>query len=327
MSTTKINKTDTADRELVTSRVFDAPRELVWEACTNPQHVVNWWGPRGFSTTIEVMDVRPGGVWKHVMRGPDGIEYPNQSAFQEVVKSERIVYTHAGGTKGRKGACFGSTWTFEDLGGKTRLTMRLLFASKDERDRVVKEYGAAEGAKQTLDRLGEHLPQMSNAAMKPFVITRIFDAPRQLVWKVFTDPEHMKNWWGPKGVTVMVSKMDFRPGGTYLYGMRTPDGKDMWGKFVYREIVPPERMVLINSFSDENAGVTRHPFSATWPLELLSTFTFAEHEGKTALTIQWTPHNANAVERQTFEDGRKSMTQGWSGTLDQLAAYLTKTKS
>jgi len=160
MSTTNLNKTDTSDRELVTSRVFDAPRELVWEVWTNPQHVVNWWGPRGFTTTIEVMDVRPGGVWKHVMRGPNGVEYPNQSIFQEVVKPERIVYTHGGGTKGRKGVSFEAIWTFEDLGGKTRLTIRSIFPSKEERDRVVKEYGAAEGAKQTLERLGEFLQAM-----------------------------------------------------------------------------------------------------------------------------------------------------------------------
>jgi uncharacterized protein YndB with AHSA1/START domain len=87
---------NTSDREIVITREFNAPRELVWEAMTNPKHVVNWWGPRGFSTTIEEMDVRPGGVWKHVMRGLDGINYPNKSIFKEIVKPERIVYQHGG---------------------------------------------------------------------------------------------------------------------------------------------------------------------------------------------------------------------------------------
>jgi uncharacterized protein YndB with AHSA1/START domain len=91
---------DTSDRAIVISREFDAPRELVWEAWTNPKHVANWWGPRGFSTTIEVMDVRPGGVWKHVMHGPDGANYPNKSVFKEVVKPERIVYSHGGKREG-----------------------------------------------------------------------------------------------------------------------------------------------------------------------------------------------------------------------------------
>ena len=99
-----------------------------------------------------------------------------------------------------------------------------------------------------------------------FVISRVFDAPRDLVWKAFTEPERMKEWWGPKGFTVIASKMDFRPGGTYHYGMKAPDGSAMWGKFVYREIVPPERMVFINSFSDEAGGITRHPMHLAWPL-------------------------------------------------------------
>ena len=96
-----------------------------------------------------------------------------------------------------------------------------------------------------------------------FVISRVLDAPRELVWKCFTDPERMKQWWGPKGVKILVSKMDLRVGGTYHYGMQTPDGKAMWGKFVYREITPPERLVFINSFSDEAGSVTRHPMAPT----------------------------------------------------------------
>jgi uncharacterized protein YndB with AHSA1/START domain len=159
---------------------------------------------------------------------------------------------------------------------------------------------------------------------RDFVISRVFDAPRELVWKAFTDPEHMKNWWGPKGFTVRFAKMDFRPGGTYHYCMTSPDGHDMWGKFVYREIVAPERIVLVNSFSDESGGLTRHLMSPTWPLEMLSTFTFSEHEGKTTFTIRWSPLNASETERKTFEDGRKGMQQGWGGTLDQLEAYLAK---
>jgi uncharacterized protein YndB with AHSA1/START domain len=143
---------------------------------------------------------------------------------------------------------------------------------------------------------------------------------------VFTDPEHMKNWWGPKGFTVRFSRMDFRVGGTYHYGMRSPDGHDMWGKFTYREIVAPERLVLVDSFSDEHGGLTRHPISPTWPLEMLSTFTFTEQDGKTTFTIRWSPLNATDTERKTFEDGRRECSKGWGGTLDQLEAYLAKAR-
>jgi uncharacterized protein YndB with AHSA1/START domain len=166
---------------------------------------------------------------------------------------------------------------------------------------------------------------MTTEAKAEFELSRVFDAPRKLLWECFTDPEHMKQWWGPKGVTVIASKMDLRPGGTYLYGMKTPDGQVMWGKFVYREITPPEKLVFINSFSDENAGVTRHPMAPTWPLELLSMFTFEEvADGKSKFTVRWSPHNATAEERQTFDAGHASMTQGWGGTMEQLAAYLAK---
>ena len=167
----------------------------------------------------------------------------------------------------------------------------------------------------------------TQTAGKDFVISRVFDAPRDLLWKCFTDPERMKHWWGPKGVKVVKAKMDLRPGGTYHYGMETPDGKVMWGKFVYREIVPPEKLVFINSFSDEAGGLTRHPMSASWPLEMLSVFTFEEQPGgKTKFTIRWSPHNAIAEEQQTFDAMHDSMTQGWSGTMAQLEAYLETAK-
>ncbi|MDP2653358.1 MAG: SRPBCC domain-containing protein [Candidatus Omnitrophota bacterium] len=158
---------------------------------------------------------------------------------------------------------------------------------------------------------------------KEFVISRTFDAPRDLVWKAFTEPERMKHWWGPKGFTVRVAKMDFHPGGTYHYGLQSPTGQEVWGKFVYREIVKPERIVWVNSFSDEKGGVARHPMSPGWPLEMLTTLTLEEQGGKTTLTIRWVPINATEQERKTFDDGMASMTQGWTGTLDQLAAYLT----
>jgi len=152
---------ENADREIFITREFSAPRELVWEAMTNPKHVVNWWGPRGFTTTIEEMDVRPGGVWKHIMRGPDGTNYPNKSIFKEIVKPERIVYSHGGRREGGPGVSFVATWTFETVeAGRTRLTLRQIFPSAAERDFIVKEFGAIEGGKQTLERLGEYLPKM-----------------------------------------------------------------------------------------------------------------------------------------------------------------------
>lgn len=322
MSPKKNSAVTTSDCEIVLSRVVHAPRELVWAAWTNPVHVAKWWGPRGFSTTIKKMDFRVGGVWEHVMQGPDGANYPNKSKFQEIVPLERISYSHGGGREDGPGASFVATWTFETVGGgKTRVTGRMVFPTRDARDFVVKEFGAIEGGKQHLTKLAEFLPRLA-ARPGEFVITRTFDAPRQLVWRVWTEVEHMMKWYGPKECTTPVAKMEFRPGGTFHYCMQTPDGAKMWGKAVYREIVAPERVVWVNSFSDEAGGLTRHPGSAQWPLEMLTVATFAEDDGKTLVTLTWTPLNATAEEQKTFDDNHTGMTGGWTGSFDRLAAYL-----
>ena len=186
----KSSADNTSDREIVITRVVHAPRELVWQAWTDPRHVVNWWGPRGFTTTIKKMDFRIGGVWEHVMRGPDGTNYPNKSTFKEIVPLERITYSHGGGREGGPGASFIATWTFEVVEGcKTRLTGRMVFPSAEARDFVAKEFGAVEGGRQTLERLSEFLPKM------PLIIERIFNAPVGLVWRAITDPAQMRRWY------------------------------------------------------------------------------------------------------------------------------------
>src|SRR6185369_5813416 len=106
-----------------------------------------------------------------------------------------------------------------------------------------------------------------SAAIKPFSISYTFNAPQALVWKAWTDRDELMKWFGPKGFAMTTAKMDFRPGGSFHYCLRSPDGKEMWGKFVYREIEAPKRIVLVNSFSDEKGGLTRPPMSPTWPLE------------------------------------------------------------
>ena len=162
------------------------------------------------------------------------------------------------------------------------------------------------------------------SVVKPFVISRALGAPREKVWKAWTERDRLLQWFGPRGFKMTTAKLDLRPGGTFHYCLRTPDGKEMWGKFVYREISAPERIVLVNSFSDEKGGLTRHPMSPTWPLEMLSTTTLTEQNSKTKLTIEWSPLNPTEEERQTFDGAHDGMKQGWSGTMDQLAEYLAK---
>jgi uncharacterized protein YndB with AHSA1/START domain len=136
------------------------------------------------------MDVRPGGTWKHVLHGPDGTDYPNQSVFIEVVKPERIAFSNGGGRKDRPEIHFDATWTFDSLdGGRTRVTIRMVFSSPEDRGKVVKEYGAIEGAEQTLERLAEL------SGKEPLIIERTFDAPVEMVWKAITDRDQMKEWY------------------------------------------------------------------------------------------------------------------------------------
>lgn len=155
-----------------------------------------------------------------------------------------------------------------------------------------------------------------------FTLTRTFDAPRDLVWKAFTESERLMHWWGPKGFKMKVAQLDLRPGGLFHYAMTAPDGRDMWGKFVYREVTPPERLVFVVSFSDESAGTTRHPMATTWPLEVLNTVIFTEQDGKTTLHMTGHPINETEEERRTFQGAHKSLEGGFSGTLNQLVDYL-----
>ncbi len=297
--------TNTADREIVITRVFDAPRELVFDAWIDPQHVASWWGPKGFTTTIHHMDVRPGGEWRFIMHGPDGIDYPNKIVYLEIARPERLVYDH--GDEGDP-AHFRATVTFEKQGDKTRLTMRSLFRSAAARDEVVTKYHAIEGGNQTLDRFGEHLAKRTAALSAPsdLVMTRLFDAPRPMVFKAWTDPERLKRWWGPRNFTNPVCELDPRPGGAILIHMRAPDGKvhPMTGTF--REIVPPELLVFTSSALDPAGN----------PLfEVLTTITLSEESGKTRLTVR---ASVTMVTKEAAQH-LAGMEQGWSQSLDRLA--------
>jgi uncharacterized protein YndB with AHSA1/START domain len=162
------------------------------------------------------------------------------------------------------------------------------------------------------------------AAGSEFEISRVFDAPRELVFRAFTEADRMAQWWGPKGFKMLVTKLDLRPGGIFHYKMASPDGHEMWGKFVYREIVPPERVTMISSFSDEHGNVARHPMNPNWPPEMLSTMTLTETGGKTKMTVRASAYNATEIESKTFAEGHDSMRKGFTGTWDQLEEYLKK---
>jgi len=154
-----------------------------------------------------------------------------------------------------------------------------------------------------------------------FRLERTFDAPLALMWEVYTQERHLKRWWGPKGFTWVDGKLDFRPGGTFHYGMRAPTGDVMWGLFEYREIEPMKRIVFTNGFSNAQGGIARAPFAAGFPLRVLNDVRFLESAGKTTLAMSGTPFEAPEGEREFFRSMFPSMQQGFTGTLDQLDEY------
>jgi uncharacterized protein YndB with AHSA1/START domain len=166
---------------------------------------------------------------------------------------------------------------------------------------------------------------MDQTTTQEFVFTRTFDAPRDLVWKAWTSAEALGKWWGPRGAAIRVITFDLRPGGVFHYAMTFQPDHEMFGRFVYREIVAPERLVFVNSFSDASGGTTRAPFPQLkdkWPLEVLNVMTLAEEGGKTTLTLRGGPINATEEERALFASQTNSMQQGFGGTFDKLAEYL-----
>ena len=150
-------------RELVIARVFDAPRELLFDAWTERRHLERWWGPHGFRTTTHEIDVRPGGVWRFTMHGPDGTDFGNTIVFLEIVRPERLVYRHSGEGP-TADVRFDVTITFEAQGDKTLLTMRSIFESADAKQLVVDKYGAVEGGRQHLARLAEFVAALGSAS-------------------------------------------------------------------------------------------------------------------------------------------------------------------
>jgi uncharacterized protein YndB with AHSA1/START domain len=156
-----------------------------------------------------------------------------------------------------------------------------------------------------------------NKNIKELVITRVFDAPRKLVWKAWTDPELCMRWWGPKNYTSPFCKIDLRPGGKYLNCMRSHDGTEIWSTGVYREVVPPERIVCTDSFADEQGNVvpaSHYGMGPDFPLEMLVIVTFEEQDGKTKMTLKHV-----GIPAGEHYDGAQV---GWNESFDKLAAVL-----
>ena len=155
-----------------------------------------------------------------------------------------------------------------------------------------------------------------------FSLTRAFDAPRALVFKAWTQAGHLARWWGPAGFDVVRCEMDLRPGGTFLYGLRGPDGGTMFGRWLFRDVSAPASLEFLAAFCDEQGHPRRHPFAPEWPLEMLSTLRFIEDDGRTTIALTAVPFEATPRECEVFAAATGSMAEGWKGTLDKFDAYV-----
>jgi uncharacterized protein YndB with AHSA1/START domain len=288
-----------AAKELTITRLVDAPRELVFQAWTDAKHLARWWGPEGFTVPECESDPRPGGAIRIVMRGPDGVDYPLAGTYREVVAGERIVVDgKAIGPDGRAMLEVVNTATFADRGGKTEVTVQILAVALVP-EAVPMLDGASAGWHQSLQRLDDML---TGADERQIVLARLIQAPRELVFKVFTEEEHVAHWYGPTGFSLTMHEMDVRPGGAWRFMFHGPDGVDYPNHYVYEEVTAPERLVY------------RHlepPFRTT--------VTFDEFMGMTALTMRVVFETA--LERDETE-AKVGAVEGGNQTLDRLGEYL-----
>ena len=293
-----------ADRTLTTTRVFDAPRELVYRAWTDRDQFARWFPPDGFSADCE-LDVRPGGVIRVDMKGEDpalgpdffGKVFPGKGVYQEVVPNERLSFTFdAPGEDGPLTLLM--TVLFESQGRTTRLTIHQTADTVAAYDQLVK-IGAAEGLRQSLDKLRALLDGGDSTTTevngRTLTLTRVFDAPRDLVWTAYTDPAHIVKWMFPADWESPFAETDVRPGGKFRIGMRPADHSEEGFVFdgTYREAVRPER--LVQAISDGR----------------LMTTTFTDVGGKTRLTL--------SVEMAESEENERT---GYTQILENFARHL-----
>jgi uncharacterized protein YndB with AHSA1/START domain len=268
---------------LVFTRIIDTTPDLVFQAWIDPQHLAQWWGPKGFTNPLCEVEARPGGAILIHMCSPEGEVFPMKGIFHEVVENRRIVMTTSafedeGGNPQIVGL---NTITFEEHEGKTKLTVQDV-VTKATPEMAAALDGMEEGWKHSVDRL-EALtttaPKQKTCIVaepgeRTITVSRTFEAPRRLVFEAWTKPEHVKRWWGCSASTLAVCEIDLRVGGAYRYVMQLPDGSQHPFKGVYREVVAPERLVHTQVYDVE-------PYSS---IETFVTVLFEEHDGKTTMT-------------------------------------------
>ena len=304
-------------------RIYDAPVQAVWDAWTDPEQVAQWWGPRGFTLTTHSKDLKPGGSWRYTMHGPDGVDYPNKTHYLEVEKHAKLVYDHGGNDD--RPPLFRVTVLFSEVDGKTSMNMSMALPTPEAAEEARKFIKKA-GGDSTWDRLAEYLDKESSGKEK-FVINRSFDAPLELMFAMWTNPEYLSQWLPPTGFDMHFIRSDIRPGGSTFYFMTGNDDVKFHGRAEYLKIRKPDCIVYTQQFCDENEKVSRHPMAPTWPETMLSAVELAEEgPNRTRVTVTSEPYGATTPEElEVFIKSKGGMTQGWTGAFDKLDAHLSST--
>lgn len=302
----KLQDLVTEGRSLKNERWLDAPRAVVYQAFTDPHHLDQWWGPNGFRLTTYHHDVRPGGSWTYTMHGPDGTDYPNKMVFEEVVPEQRLSYAH-GEIEGPP--WFHTTITFAEHEGRTLVQLRSVFDAVEGLEKA-RQYGAEEGGRQTLGRLAQALGNRLDISLPDdlsIVMKRTLRAPRALVWKAMTEPQHLKQWWGLRRHTLVTCEVDLRVGGTYRFVERDPEGNEYAFHGAYLEIVPEQRSRQTFIFEP----MPEHVATVTFELE--------ERDGQTTFT-ETIRHTSKEARDGHLYSG---MEVGANESMDRLDELLT----
>ncbi|HTJ29598.1 MAG TPA: SRPBCC domain-containing protein [Acidobacteriaceae bacterium] len=233
------------ERTLTLTRVLNAPRTLVFKTWTDPLHFAQWWGPTGFTNPVCELDLRVHGEIRIDMRAPDGAIFPMAGAFREIVEPERLVFTSAALNQNGKPYFENlNSITFDEFeGNRTLITVHVqVLWSSPEAEQALG--GMSMGWSMTLDRLNDFITDPGAAAGREITANRLYKAPRELVWRMFTEPEHITHWWGPNGFTTTIHQMNVRPGGEWRLTLHGPDGTDYPNHKIYEEVLAPARLVI-----------------------------------------------------------------------------------
>ncbi len=318
-------ETTITNRDALTiTRMFDAPRDLIWKAWTEPEDFKKWWGPKNFTAPVAKIDLRVGGKYLGCMRGPDGKDYWSTGVYREIVPKERLVCTDSfadekGNVVPASNYGMAGDWPlellvtvmFEEIGGRTKMTLRHEGIPAGMM-RELTETGWSE----SFDKLAESIVPSDRTRIiaergKPeVVITRVFDAPRNLVFKAYTDRDLIAQWFGPRRFTTIVDKMDVRPGGIWRFINRDNAGNENAFHGVFHDILAPERIVRTFEFEGAPGHVS------------LETLALEEIGGKTKVTRR------SVFQRVEDRDGalESGMEEGVFETMDRLAELLKKSQ-